>query len=49
METLQATGPLPGLLQLSAVEPDGILPEIVDVREYQEEANSLRSRRKKAF
>jgi hypothetical protein len=36
METLQATGPLPGF---EVVEPDGILPEIVDVGEYREEAN----------
>jgi AraC-like DNA-binding protein len=40
METLQATGPLPGF---EVVEPDSILPEIVDVGEYREEA-SYRSR-----
>lgn len=36
METLQAAGPLPGC---EVVEPDSILPEIVDVGEYREEAN----------
>lgn len=36
METLQATGPLPGF---EVVEPDSILPEIVDVGEYREQAN----------
>jgi hypothetical protein len=35
METLQATGPLPGF---EVVEPDSILPEIVDVGEYREDA-----------
>jgi hypothetical protein len=35
METLQVTGPLPGF---EVVEPDSILPQIVDVGEYREEA-----------